>query len=74
MQGYMSAKEAQEVLGVSRGRISQLVKAGKLDAEIIGNSFAITEESVRRWLEENPGPGNPKFGPGYSPRWDKREE
>lgn len=72
MEGYMSAKEACEVLGVSKGRISQLVKAGKLDAEIIGNSFIITEASVRRWQEENPGPGNPKFGPGYAPRWEKR--
>lgn len=74
MEGYMSTTEAMERLGVNRSRIAQLVKAGILEAEKVGNSYAITVESVERRLKENPGPGNPNFGEGYAPRWDKAEE
>ena len=63
---YMTSEEAAEYLGVNRSRISQLIKSGELEAKRFGKSWAISAESVRRRKENNPGPGNPNFGPGYS--------
>lgn len=66
MEGYMSTAEAAEALGVNRSRVCQLVKAGKLEAERIGNAYAVSADSVARRLEESPTAGNPNFGkPGY---------
>ena len=63
---YMTSDEAAEYLGVNRSRVSQLIKAGELEAKRFGKAWAISAESVRRRKESKPKPGNPNFGPGYS--------
>lgn len=63
-----SLKETEEELGVSKGRVAQLIKSGDLDYGTRGNVKLVPESAIRRRKEENPGPGNPNFGPGYS-RW-----
>lgn len=60
IEGYMSVRDAMRELGVNRARIHQLIQAGILRAEKIGNSYAITRESVIRRKYENPGSGRPK--------------
>lgn len=73
MKGYMSTREVMERLGITRCRVLQLIRAGVLEGEMVGNGYIITEESVLRRLEDNPGPGNPNFGPGYSGRMKPEE-
>lgn len=70
MKGYMSTSEAMAALGVTRSRIAQLIKAGRLDAVKVGNAYAVTVESVERRVAEKPGPGNPNFGSRRSKRGD----
>lgn len=64
MKGYMSVQEAAEALGVTRGRVAQLILRGQLKAEKIGAYWAVDEESVmerkrnpppagRRWPKKN---------------------
>ena len=60
MEGYMSVVEAAEALGVNRQRVHALIKAGVLEAERVGNVFAVSIESVERRKANNPGPGKPK--------------
>ena len=60
MKGYMSTVQAAEELGVNRQRVVALIKQGVLDAERVGRSYLVTEESVERRKKENPGPGRPK--------------
>ena len=66
--GYVTLTEAASMLGVSKGRVSQLVKRGDISAERERGSKAllIPVSEVERRMAENPGPGNPNFGPGYS--------
>lgn len=55
----MTATEAAEALGVTRARVSQLVKSGLLDGKRKGRATFITAESVRRRIESRPHPGRP---------------
>lgn len=58
---YMSVKQAAEALGVTRGRVAQLVEQGVLEADRLGGrTLVVTAESVERRRRENPGPGRPK--------------
>lgn len=62
---YMSLSRAAEALGITRGRMSLLVKQGTVDAVREGRAVLIPVSEVERRRRENPGPGNPMFGPGY---------
>lgn len=57
----MTVKEAAEALGISEGRVRQLIGEGVLDAEKFGGLWVVTEDSVEARKVGNPGPGNPTF-------------
>ncbi len=62
---YMSLTEAAEAIGISKGRLSTLVKEGTVKAVKEGKGVLVPVSEVERRKRENPGPGNPMFGPGY---------
>lgn len=64
--GYVTLTDAARMLGVSKGRVSQLVKRGDIRGVREGKALLIPLSEVERRRAENPGPGNPNFGPGYS--------
>ncbi len=64
MKGYFTANQAAEKLGVSAGRIRQMILDGVIkEAEKFGRDNAITEDEVLRLqsVERKPGrPAKPK--------------
>lgn len=56
----VSAKEAAELLGVSKGRVSTLVKEGKLGTVLVDGRSRVTIESVNARLANPPAPHRPK--------------
>lgn len=52
--GVVSAKDAAEMLGVTKGRVSQLLKAGKLLGYRKGRDVFVTTDSVNARLEYMP--------------------
>ena len=66
--GYMNLTQAAEALGISKGRLSILISEGKVRAGKFGKAVVIEESEVERRKAENPGHGNPNFGPGYNGR------
>ena len=61
-----SLVEAVEELGVSKGRLAQYIRNDQIDYGMRGNVKLIPESEIERRRRENPGPGNPNFGKGYS--------
>lgn len=55
----VTASEAAEMLGVSRGRVSQMLAAGQLEGWRRGASTFVTRASVHARLTERPHPGRP---------------
>ena len=53
----VSAKEAAEMLGVTKGRVSQLLKAGKLLGYRKGRDTFVTKDSVNARLGDDPRKG-----------------
>ena len=53
------AAEAARMLGVTPGRVSQLIKAGKLIAERSASGTLVTEESVRAYMDTPRTAGRP---------------
>jgi excisionase family DNA binding protein len=49
MTAYLSQTDAAGRLGLSRQRISALIKAGKLKAKVIGGRPVISESEVNRF-------------------------
>lgn len=60
MLEIMSVTEAAQRLGVNRARVHQLIKAGLLEAEKIGNTFVVSNASVEKRLESTPKGGRPR--------------
>lgn len=56
----VSQAQAAEMLGVGRGRVSTLVKEGKLDTVLIDGRSRVTIASVNERLENPPAPHRPK--------------
>ena len=56
----MTAAEAARRLGVSRGRVSQMVDAGLLDTFELDGRKWVTEDSVNARLADKPKAGRPK--------------
>lgn len=56
----VSASEAARLLGVSRGRVSQMLKSGLLEGYSKGRSTFVTRASIDARIAENPGPGRPR--------------
>ena len=59
----MTASEAAQALGVSRPRISQMIKSGRLEGFTRGHATFVTTASVRARLAEPPRPGRPRRQP-----------
>ena len=55
----VTASEAAELLGVSRPRITQMIKSGKLEGYTKGHATFVTRASVEARLAEHPRPGRP---------------
>ena len=68
-----SLVETEQELGVTKGRVQQLMRSGELDYGLRGSVKLVPEAEIQRRKKENPGPGNPNFGKGYS-RWNDRDE
>lgn len=47
----LSVTETASLLGVSRQRVLQLIHAGKIDADMLGKTWAVDEESARAWQQ-----------------------
>lgn len=58
MEGYMSVSETADYLGKSKPEVHRLIRAGLLEAEKLGNAYAIPIESAESRKLSNPGPGN----------------
>ena len=50
----VTANEAAEILGVTRMRINQLIKANKLEAMRMGNMWLISKDSIQKRLANPP--------------------
>ena len=55
----VNASRAAEMLGVTKGRVSQMVKANQLEAFRDGGTVWVTLDSVEARLAEKPKPGRP---------------
>lgn len=67
-----SLKGAYEALGVSKGRLTQLMANDQIDYGTIDDVKLVPVAEIERRKKENRGPGNPNFGKGYNGR--KRDE
>ena len=63
-------KGAYEEIGITKGRLSQLIAKDRIDYGTIDGVKLIPKSEIERRKREPAKPGNPNFGPGYS-RWDK---
>ena len=59
----MSVNDAAEKLGVTGSRVRAMLKSGVLQGNKIGNTWAVSEESVARRLQDGTHPGRPKTTP-----------
>ena len=59
----VSAKEAAELLGVTKGGVSRLVKDGKLDTVLVDGRGRVTIAGVNARLANPPAPHRPKADP-----------
>lgn len=58
--GYMTTKEAADYLEIKPSRVRQLVIAGRLRSEKIGQSHLIPFDDVQRYKAERANAGWPK--------------
>lgn len=56
----VTASEAARMLNVSRPRISQMLKTGKLEGYTKGHATFVTTASIEARLNDKPRPGRPK--------------
>lgn len=59
-----TTSEAAEMLGVSTGRVRQMIGAGILERRKVGRDNLVTLESIERRLERPRHAGRPKKGEG----------
>lgn len=55
----ISARQAAELLGVSRMQISRLASAGEIKVARFGNALRVDVDSLHRYQDLRPGPGRP---------------
>lgn len=55
----LSVEEAARKLGVSGARVRALLKAGQLEGQKIGNTWAVAETSVAARVQSGSHPGRP---------------
>ena len=56
----LSAADAARELGVTPGRVSQMIAAGQLEAFRDGHKTWVTEDSIKARINEKPKAGRPK--------------
>jgi excisionase family DNA binding protein len=56
---HIAARYVAERLGISRGRISQLLKEGRLEGYRNGREVMVSEASVKRFIANKRGVGRP---------------
>lgn len=56
----LAASDAAKILGVSRPRVSQMLKTGQLEGYSKGRATFVTKASVEARLLEKPRPGRPR--------------
>ena len=59
MNGWLTTQQAADKLGVTQGRIRQLILSGDLPSEKVGRDRMIREEDLKL-IEKRPGRGRPK--------------
>lgn len=69
LPGYLTAREAAQVIGVSQRSVYGYVEAGKLSGVRLGNMMVVLSEEVERF--ERKAPGRTRTGP---PRWHQPPE
>jgi excisionase family DNA binding protein len=69
IEGYLTTKEVAEKLGVTVGRVRQMIADGQLPSQKIGRDNFIKESDLA--LVENRQVGRPK---GYSPKAKKTDK
>lgn len=57
VKGYITTKEVAEKLGISEGRVRQLISNGRLPAVKVGNTNLVKESDLK--LVENRKNGRP---------------
>jgi excisionase family DNA binding protein len=57
---HIAARYAAERLGISKGRVSQLLKDGRLEGYRNGRETMISEISLERFAANRRGPGKPR--------------
>jgi excisionase family DNA binding protein len=74
MQGYLTTREAAEVLGVSKARVDQYCRKGRIPFAMAGQSRMILKADVAAFKRKPKGkPGRPAKGPvpGKKPKGAK---
>ena len=59
MNGWLTTQQAAERLGVTQGRIRQLILSGNLPSEKVGRDRMIREEDLEL-VKDRPGRGRPR--------------
>jgi excisionase family DNA binding protein len=59
MNGWLTTQQAADRLGVTQGRIRQLILSGDLPSEKVGRDRMIREEDLKL-VEKRPGRGRPR--------------
>ncbi|MDQ3636097.1 MAG: helix-turn-helix domain-containing protein [Acidobacteriota bacterium] len=59
MKGYLTTKQAGEVLGITPDRVRQLISEGTIKAEKFGRDNFILESEVKRVEKMDRKPGRP---------------
>jgi excisionase family DNA binding protein len=57
---HVASRYAAERLGISKGRVSQLLKDGRLEGYRDGRETMISEASIKRFAANRRGPGKPR--------------
>jgi excisionase family DNA binding protein len=60
-QIWMTVSEVAEYLGVTGGRVRQMILAGELPATKFGKNWAIARKDVHEFAKIERKPGNPQF-------------
>ena len=59
MNGWLTTQQAADKLGVTQGRIRQLILSGDLPSEKVGRDRMIREEDLAL-VKDRPGRGRPR--------------
>lgn len=59
---YCDVAEACRICGVSDGYMRRLIREGKIEGQLFGNSYAVLRESAAAFVRQ-PGMGRPRKQP-----------